>query len=92
MTALMTALPGGYIRLFLDESIPARRLLAHLKTDDPRLAAYLRRILFSSVKPIQILLACIRAKVDRTTFGSGAGGITICWCRGLRMPRSPIAW
>jgi ATP/maltotriose-dependent transcriptional regulator MalT len=50
MTALVTAMPGGYVRLFLDEGVPARRLLARLKTDDPRLAAYLRHILVSSAK------------------------------------------
>ena len=50
MTSLVTAMPGGYVRLFLDEGVPARRLLARLKTDDPRLASYIRHILVSGTK------------------------------------------
>jgi LuxR family transcriptional regulator, maltose regulon positive regulatory protein len=43
--ALEAAEPGGYIRLFLDEGIPVRRLMARLKVDDRRIAEYVRRIL-----------------------------------------------
>jgi LuxR family transcriptional regulator, maltose regulon positive regulatory protein len=45
LNALETAEPGGYIRLFLDEGIPLRRLMARLKSDDRRIAEYTRRIL-----------------------------------------------
>jgi len=45
LQALDSAEPGGFIRIFLDEGIPLRRLLARLKADDRRIAEYVRRLL-----------------------------------------------
>jgi len=59
--ALETAMPGGYIRLFVDEGDPVRKMLNRLSgdlRDHPRLASYVTRILsaFESVtrKPKQV--------------------------------------
>jgi LuxR family maltose regulon positive regulatory protein len=59
--ALETAMPGGYIRLFVDEGDPVRKMLNRLSgdlRDHPRLASYVTQILsaFESVirKPKQV--------------------------------------
>jgi LuxR family transcriptional regulator, maltose regulon positive regulatory protein len=47
LQALKAAEPAGYIRLFLDEGIPVRRLLAHIKVDDRRISEFIRKILLA---------------------------------------------
>lgn len=43
--ALTAAEPAGYIRIFLDEGIPVRRLLSKLKVDDWKISEYIHKLL-----------------------------------------------
>ena len=50
INALTIARPGGFIRIFLDEGAPIRRLLARMKIEEPELAEYIRHILLEGTK------------------------------------------
>lgn len=54
INALVTAMPGGYVRLFLDEGEPVEKMLRQLAgevSDRPQLAGYVTRIL-SAFEPV----------------------------------------
>jgi ATP/maltotriose-dependent transcriptional regulator MalT len=56
MKALVTAMPGGYVRLFVDEGDPVEKMLARLSGDlreQPQLTSYVSKILSAFKVTIQ---------------------------------------